>query len=106
MDEGNISLVQVSRQNQDGVLTYQNAAGKVEKLEFLPRDISINGKISSIDGFILDTIQNSQVFGNQKTFNDDTSLKSSILKQFVEFMVFSLFILLAVFIPGLVLVKK
>src|SRR5258708_4885524 len=106
IDEGKISNLKINRLSDKIILTYQNEVSKNRDLEFLPRDISIDGKPSSIDGFILDTIQNSKVLQKQSTFNPDTSLKSSLLVQIGEFILFMVLVITACFIPGFVITKK
>ena len=106
IDEGKIYNLKVNRQNDKVILTYQNEANINRDLEFLPRDISIDGKPSSIDGFILDSIQSSNSTQKRSIFNGDTSIKFSVIKQLIEFLLFSVFIIIAVLIPGIVIMKK
>lgn len=106
IDEGKIANLVTSRQSDRVVLNYTNQFGKSENVQFLPRDISINNQPSSIDGFILDTIQKSQTTQKKSLFNNDLSLTSSIITQLGEFIIFWLAILFAILIPGEVIIKK
>lgn len=100
LDEGKIEDLKVVREGEKYVLGYSNKAGQRKAVGFMPRDISINGKVSSIDTFILQAINspdNSRGGGNIRTSGSD------FLLQLVKFI---FFIPLALFIPGFLLVRS
>jgi hypothetical protein len=106
LDLGQIDNLKVERSGGNVNLSYENAASKTQTVEFLPRDISINGKSSSIDTFILDTINQGKNVSKQSMFNNNVKLISPLFNQLGEFLVFWLFIVVAVLIPGEVIIKK
>lgn len=108
LDKGKISDFKITKSSGNYILNYINEAGRKRQLEFLPRDVSIEGKISSIDGLILQVI-NSKIdttkiqteFTPDKTKNNQEPL----LDLGLNFIKFILFIILALFIPGFLIVK-
>lgn len=103
IDEGKIAQFDASRENSNFLLTYTNEGGKLRKIEFLDRDIGVDGKISSIDGAILDaTKENLQTQKIVSTLQQG-SFRWSLLSVFVKIIKFSLFLFLACMIPGLVM---
>ena len=105
IDEGKISDFKVIKQGDNFVINYKNEAGNARKIEFLPRDISIDGKISSIDGAILEATKHQL---NQKERID---LKKgwfewsaqSIAAKIIKFLIF---IIIGCLVPGLLMIKK
>lgn len=104
LDEGKINNFKVTK-TENFVITYANEAGKKRLIEFLPRDIAVDGKISSIDTIILEStkkdvtkIQDSQI---EKGFFEWSA--AGILLKSIKFI---LFLILAVLIPGIVLTKR
>ncbi len=106
IDEGRIKNFNVSAGNDNFVIAYENEAGSKRKIEFLQRDISIDGKISSIDSTILNvTKQDIERGKNQSQFAKGVfswSFSSALLKT----IKFAIFLLVGVVLPGLVLTLK
>ncbi|MBI3485320.1 hypothetical protein HY025_00075 [Candidatus Daviesbacteria bacterium] len=105
IDEGRISSINFGKSNQGFFIEYINDAQRNRRLDFLLRDISIDGVISSIDGTILNATKTYIDQSKVNTENVDTSLKSSLtflLADVIKFFLFSIFVLL---IPGMVLLN-
>lgn len=107
IDEGRISDFKVSKKDNNFFINYINQSGNPRSIGFLPRDIEVNGKISSIDGAILDVAQNSlqvtkKTLGNFNSLSLKTSI-FSILKTSLYFILVFLFFILA---PGLVITSR
>ena len=104
IDEGRVSDLKFAKENQSFLIDYVNDAQKKRVLEFMPRDISLDGVISSIDGAILNAtiafIDQSKI-----TPNLDTTLKRSLISFGFESFKFILFVLLVFLIPGMVLLN-
>lgn len=106
IDEGRISQFNVSKIGENYVITYKNEAGKLRTIEFLPRDISVDGKISSIDGAILDATQKQanqkEIYSKIESGTFAFSLGSVLFKA----VTFIVFLSLGCLIPGYLLVNK
>ncbi|MFA5932952.1 MAG: hypothetical protein WCV81_01650 [Microgenomates group bacterium] len=107
LDKGKINDFNVKK-GTGFILNYTNEAERKRQISFLPRDISIDDKISSIDNLILQT-KNTQTDsskikveftpGTTKYFQESSgTLIINILK-------FLLFVILGLFIPGFLIVK-
>ncbi len=106
IDEGEISDFKASRIEEKIRISYLNEAGKHRTVEFLPRDISIDGKISSIDRTILDAIKQDTSEQNKQTDFKEGSFSWSIagvLSKSIKFLFFLLIVCLA---PGLIFAHK
>lgn len=105
IDEGKISSFKVLRLGDRFILSYLNEAGNNRTIEFLPRDISVNGKISSIDGTILDVVKQDASAQKSSEFKESGFSWTifGILSKTIKFL---LFLLLACLIPGLVITHK
>jgi hypothetical protein len=103
IDQGIIKDFNIVRQNEKIVLSYLNEAGRERKIEFLPRDISINGTINSIDAFILKVLSeqgvksSGQIETNQKLYNE---FKTSWLEFSYSTIKFLVFLICCLIIPG------
>lgn len=102
IDKGNVTNLKVERSSDKYIMSYQNEAKNLRKVSFLPRDISIDGKVSSIDVAILNAVNNQTVPIVNKVFNAG-SLKWSFLSVVVKLSELFAFLILAVVLPGLVL---
>ena len=106
IDEGKIKDFKINQIGDKYVLNYINDAGSARKIEFLPRDISVDGKISSIDGAILDStkadLEKRQI---QTSLNLGIS-KAPIFLILKDIIIFALFIIIAFLIPGFNLICK
>lgn len=109
LDEGKITDLKVVRDGEKYVLSYSNESGRKKMVEFLPRDISINGKVSSIDTFILQAINSPSSLRESKA-EDGISGNGLRVQQFPDFLLqlikFILFIPVVLFIPGFLLVRS
>lgn len=105
IDEGKISDFKVLKENEKYKVTYINEAGKQRFIEFLPRDISDNGKILSIDAAILSATKdvNKKVEVKEKL---TSPIKLNFLSIFSETIKFSAFLLFGCIFPGFLFVRK
>ncbi len=105
LDEGVISDVTFNKAGENFGIRYKNSAGKNRAVEFLPRDISIDGRISSIDAAILNAVERSAE--NQKISADlNTNFAGNFLMLSLDFLKFLVFVFFVIFIPGFVILKK
>lgn len=108
VDQGKIIDFKVEQKNNEYLLSYKNEAGRTRLIRFLPRDIAVDNKISSIDGFILDAVKVRPTAPAE--FALQTEEKVEIFQQsFIEFgfktIKFILFLIAALFIPGFLLAR-
>lgn len=104
IDEGRISDFKVIRVSEKFAINYLNEAGNNRTIEFLPRDIGIDGKISSIDSLILEATK--EPIGERK----ESRLKKdfpkwslgSVIFKIVKFLIF----LILTLVPGFLLLNK
>lgn len=106
LDEGKISDFKFFKKDQRYLLNYANEAGKERTIEFLPRDISIDGKIKSIDGAILEAISKDKTDQKTQRKFQDGSFQWSPLSVFVKVSKFALLSIFSFLIPGFVLTFK
>lgn len=109
LDAGRVEDIQVVKKGDKVVLTYQNEAGRKRTVEFLPRDISVDGKIQSIDSFILEATAVNQGTQIVKEKYPESSLKipgRSLVDFSLSVVKFIIFFLIAIFIPGWVLTSR
>lgn len=104
IDEGKISDFNIKRSGENIVLSYKNEAGHVRYVEFLTRDVGIDGKISSIDNLILEATKNSQK--KQQVSLPQGPFKWSVFDVLTKIIKFSLFLIIGCLVPGLILIKK
>ncbi len=106
IDEGKINDFKVSQDRDRYVISYNNEVGRLREIAFLPRDISVDGKISSIDGAILDATKkdlNTKKINSQIEKGTFEWSATSILLKIIKFILFLVF---ACIVPGLVLTNK
>lgn len=105
IDQGKIINFQVTKQADEFIISYKNEAGTLRQIGLLPRDISIDNKIFSIDAAILNATKKenitSQVFSTV-----DSSLKWSFFSVISKTLKFLLFFILAIYVPGTVFSNK
>ncbi len=102
IDEGKISDFRINQQGENYVISYRNEAKNLREIIFLPRDISVDGKISSIDVAILNAIKTGNIVPKYVAVAG-RSLNwsfSSVILKLSEFLIFLLFVII---LPGLVL---
>lgn len=105
IDEGKISGFNVEKKGEGFLIGYKNEAGNLRQIGFLPRDISIDGKIFSIDAAILSaTVRD--VTAIKSAAAADSSLNWSFPSAVLKTFKFIIFILFAIILPGLVITKK
>jgi|GEM_PF-710193 hypothetical protein len=106
VDEGRIFDFKVNRSDEKLILNYLNEAGNKRVIELLPRDIGVDGVISSIDGAILNAIkQDTSVQKKQAEFKEG-SFSWTITGVLSKMFRFLLFLLVFCLVPGLLLVNK
>lgn len=106
IDEGKISDFKVSKMGDRVVITYLNEAGRARRIELLERDISVDGKISSIDGAILEVTKQEL---EQERISPEIEIglfKISWQNSIINIIKFSLFLILGSLVPGFLLIGK
>lgn len=106
IDEGRVKNLSIKKLEQGLSISYLNQADKKREITMMPRDISLDGTISSIDGAILKAThdENNKVkLGNFKSgeFITFDSFIDVIFSAF-KFLVFFIF---CIFIPGVVITR-
>ncbi|MCL4418440.1 MAG: hypothetical protein M1365_17435, partial [Actinobacteria bacterium] len=104
IDQGKISNFQVSSEGEKILISYNNEAGNLRKITFLPRDISVDGQIFSIDGAILNVTKQENT--PKKVLISDLSLRWSFVSSILKIGEFIIFMAFAIILPGLVLTNK
>lgn len=105
VDAGRISDFNIRRIGENYDISYKNAADKLRTIQFLPHDIKIDNKMSSIDGFILDVVKH-QLVQKIEVPVPVGFPKFKIVNIFIDLVKFLAFIILACFIPGFLLINK
>ncbi|MDO8639058.1 MAG: hypothetical protein Q7R43_05785, partial [Candidatus Daviesbacteria bacterium] len=105
IDQGKISNFKVERNGADFVISYKNEAGNLRKIGLLPRDLSIDGKVLSIDTAILSVTKNDNLALKNYSVSD-TFLKWSFFPAALKILEFLGVLILAIVIPGFVLINK
>lgn len=108
IDKGKISDFQARKIGEKYILSYKNEAGIQKEIEYLPRDIAINGKVSTIDGLILEATN--QKIQKENKSDYPTSLyqkyQRSVFDLIFNLFKFVLFGIVGIFIPGYLIIKK
>lgn len=102
LDEGKITDFKVERKEQDFSINYINEVGRRRVIRFMPRDLSIDGHVKTIDATILEITDKKQ--GEPLTIKEDQNLKTSFPTLFLNFVKFLGFVMVAFFLPGYLLV--
>ncbi|RJQ24511.1 hypothetical protein C4577_07665 [Candidatus Parcubacteria bacterium] len=108
IDQGKITDFSITKLKDYFVISYLNEAGKQRDIQFMPRDISINGRISSIDGLIMET-QNSYKDGQEKihlTSGSTEKFKETFFEFIFKVVSFVIFVGFVFLVPGYIFVKK
>lgn len=108
LDQGKITNIKLQKEGLSYILTYLNEAGRKKQIEFLPRDISIDGKVDTIDSLILQSTNNKDKLPQILNTNDQAGLarfRQSTIDTIANIFKFLLFSVLVLIIPGFVLVK-
>ncbi len=107
IDPGRVKEFKAVSKAEGLTFTYQNDAGKSREVKFLPRDIQIDDKVWSVDGFILAAKQQSSSGGEKIEIKE--SVNPEFFKSFatlgLEVLLFLLFILISFVIPGFVFTR-
>lgn len=107
LDAGKIKDFNVEYSGGEYVLGYQNESSRRRQIKFMPRDISIDDKVYSIDSLILEATNN-QINKQQNSINNNSNQTSGfqlISDYGLKSIKFLLFVLLVLFIPGFLLVR-
>src|SRR3989344_2208898 len=106
IDQGKLSDFKVLKNGEKYVINYTNEALNNRTIEFLPRDISLDGKISSIDTTILNALKTDTDFkNNQKNF-DGGKFNWNIVGLTTTLIKFLIFLILLCLIPGFNVINK
>ncbi len=106
IDEGRIYDFKSQKKGNNLVISYLNEAGKARTIEFLPRDISIDGKISSIDQTILEAIKLDTLEQKKPSEFKENNFSwtiSGVLSKIIRFLLFLFIVLL---VPGSVFINN
>ncbi len=106
IDEGKISDFKAKKLDQGFSISYKNEAGKIRVVEFLPRDISIDGKISSIDQAILEATKYKLEQKITQPSLTRGSFQWSLGSSSYKVGVFLLFLILGCIVPGFFMINK
>ena len=106
IDEGRISDFKATKSSDRFTITYKNEAGKERLIEFLPRDINIDGKVSSIDGAILEATNNTLEKREKGVTLEEGSFQWSLFSVFTKSLKFLFFVVLGCVIPGYILINR
>ncbi len=106
IDEGRIKNFQIKKEDQNYLITYDNEVGRKRQIEFLPRDISVDGKNYSIDGAILEATK--QDLDQKKIKSQTTSgfFRWSPISTVAKLIKFTAFFLASIFVPGFLIIRK
>lgn len=102
IDQGKISDFKVERKGEEFVISYKNEAGNLRQIGLLPRDLSIDGKIFSIDSTILNAIKKENMVAKSPAVFD-SSLQWSSVSVALKISQFLAFFILVIILPGLLL---
>lgn len=106
VDEGRIDNFKIEKVGERFLISYTNEAGKQRTIEFLLKDISVDGKNYSIDGAILEATKLGLGETEGKFQLEEGFFKWSPLSASFKIIKFAIFLLLVGFIPGFLLIKK
>lgn len=106
LDQGKIRNFKIEKEGENYVISYRNEAGNNRSITFLPKDIGIDGKISSIDTTILNAAKPDAAGNKYSSPVEKGSFQWSPTSVLFKIIKFILFILIVCIIPGLVLTKK
>ncbi len=109
LDEGKITDLKVGKNQQKYLITYQNQASRQRLIEFLERDLSIDGRVQTIPGFILEAVTQDQNLKSQHNKINSTvnpKLRSHLLITLLNLFTFLIFALVSLFIPGYLFIRK
>lgn len=106
LDQGKISSFKLERAGVDIILGYQNEAGRSREIKFMPRDISIDGSVRTIDGTILFAeTESDKTLQTSIDTNPGSHLASQLPSLLLNLLRFIGFFIFGLLIPGFVLVK-
>ncbi|MEK7616941.1 MAG: hypothetical protein AAB414_02715 [Patescibacteria group bacterium] len=107
IDEGKISRLKVVKENNSYVVSYINEGSNERRIEFLPRDISIDGKSRSIDSVIIEaTEKNIQHIRDLRPKVEADFFKWSVEGTVSKIFRFLVFLLLTIIMPGIVFTNR
>lgn len=105
IDQGKISDFIVTKQGENFVISYKNEAGNQRKIEFLPRDINVDGKISSIDGAILEATKYQLDQQKERIDLAEGPFNWSLQAVFFKTLKFLAFLIVGSLIPGFLMIQ-
>lgn len=104
VDGGRISDFRVEKKGDDFILSYKNEAGNSRQIGLMSRDISINEKIFSIDGAILNATKKDVV--TKSTAVSGGNLEWSFVSVVIKISKFLIFLVAGILLPGLALTDR
>jgi len=106
LDQGKITNFKVGKVKENISFSYQNEAGRERTIDFMPRDIAIDGSIRTIDGTILYADSESDKTGQSVVdTNPGNYSQNQIISTAAGLLYFIIFLVFAIIIPGFVLVR-
>lgn len=108
LDQGKIVNFDFNRNNDNFEIKYTNEAGINKEILLLPRDISVDGNIKSIDTVILEAVKNStQDLQRYQTYRVDQvkNLRENLGGLILSITKYLLFLLIVILIPGFLTAK-
>lgn len=106
LDSGKISSFNISKSGENYLLSYQNEAGNLKRVEFMGRDLAVDGKVSTIDGAIMNALSG-QSDSKQNPLavsaGNAGGYRSSLWQLVFGTLKFLLFLSLVIVVPGTVL---
>jgi len=105
VDQGKIINFKIEKEDEEFVISYTNEAGNLRQIGLLPRDISIDGKVFSIDTAILAATKKETPAVKNSAISDSSS-KWSVVSAVQKVFEFLTFLVLAIVLPGFVLTNK
>lgn len=106
IDEGKVFDFQVSKTDEKISIKYKNEPGKERLIELLPRDISVDGKIFSIDGVILNVTKHALEQKEKQILLQSGPFEWSLISVLAKTAAFLAFLLIGCIVPGFVLINK
>lgn len=100
IDQGKIRNFKIEKEGEGFVISYTNEAGNLRKIGLLARDISIDGKVFSIDSTILNATKKENIVAKSPAMLE-SSLQWSFISAVSKIGQFLAFFILVILIPGL-----
>lgn len=110
LDQGSISNFNINATADSLTFSYTNEAGAKRVIGLLPRDISVDGVTKSIDTTILDALSSPQPTSSQYALSynktQENKLGEGLATLILNAIKFLIFLIVAIFLPGVALLRK